>query len=297
MVNCILIADSGSTKTDWILTTAENSILEVETMGINPVRDSRDAIFDIIKNHLAPQLPAEYKIDQIFFYGAGCIEPYKKNVAEVLISIFGPDTEIAVESDLLGAARALCGNQAGIACILGTGSNSCLYDGKEIIGNTSPLGYILGDEGSGAFLGKTLVGNILKKIFSQKLQDCFFKRYDLTPSIIINKVYREPMPNRLASLVPFLATYREEPEIHDMLIWAFRQFFVRNVKAYGHPEMEINCVGSIAFYFTDEITEAAAKEGLKMGKILQKPAKELAFFHRKAPFWGQKCKKKAKYVI
>jgi N-acetylglucosamine kinase-like BadF-type ATPase len=290
MANCILIADSGSTKTDWILTTSENSILEVETLGINPVRDSRDAIFGIIKNHLASQLPEEYKVDQIFFYGAGCIDPYKKNVAEVLISIFGSDTRIAVESDLLGAARALCGNQAGIACILGTGSNSCLYDGKEIIANTSPLGYILGDEGSGAFLGKTLVGNILKKIFSQKLQDSFFKKYDLTPSIIINKVYREPMPNRfLASLVPFLAEHREEPEIHDMLIGAFRLFFVRNVKAYGHPEMEINCVGSIAFYFNNELRDAAAKEGLKMGKILQKPAQDLAFFHRKTLFWGQKC--------
>ena len=290
MANCILIADSGSTKTDWILTTSENSILEVETLGINPVRDSRDAIFGIIKNHLASQLPEEYKVDQIFFYGAGCIDPYKKNIAEVLISIFGSDRRIAVESDLLGAARALCGNQAGIACILGTGSNSCLYDGKEIIANTSPLGYILGDEGSGAFLGKTLVGNILKKIFSQKLQDSFFKKYGLTPSIIINKVYREPMPNRfLASLVPFLAEHREEPEIHDMLIGAFRLFFVRNVKAYGHPEMEINCVGSIAFYFKQEIMDAAAKEGLKMGKILQKPAQDLAFFHRKTLFWGQKC--------
>lgn len=290
MVNCILIADSGSTKTDWILTTAENSILEVETLGINPVRDSRDAIFDVIKNLLAPQLPKEYKVDQIFFYGAGCIDPYRKNVAEVLTSVFGSDAEIAVESDLLGAARALCGNQAGIACILGTGSNSCLYDGKEIVCNTSPLGFILGDEGSGAFLGKTLVGNILKKIFSQKLQDSFFKKYDLTPSIIINKVYREPMPNRfLASLVPFLEEHRENPEIHDMLIWAFRQFFIRNVKAYGHPEMDINCVGSIAFIYKKEIMDAAAIEGLKMGKILQKPVQNIVDFHRKTLFFGQKC--------
>ena len=285
MANCILIADSGSTKTDWILTTAENSILEVETMGINPVRDSRDAIFDIIKNQLFPLLPPKHQVCQIHFYGAGCIDPYKKNVEEILADVFGSTTEITVESDLLGAARALCGNQAGIACILGTGSNSCLYDGKKIVSNTSPLGYILGDEGSGAFLGKTLVGNILKKIFSQKIQDRFFEKYNLTPSIIINKVYRESMPNRfLASLVPFLAEHREEPEIHDMLVWAFRQFFARNVKAYGHPEMEINCVGSIAFHFENEITDAAAKEGLKMGKILQKPARDIADFHRKSLF-------------
>ena len=285
MANCILIADSGSTKTDWILTTAENSILEVETMGINPVRDSRDAIFDNIKNQLFPQLPPKHQICQIHFYGAGCIDPYKKNVEEILADVFGSTTKITVESDLLGAARALCGNQAGIACILGTGSNSCLYDGKKIVSNTSPLGYILGDEGSGAFLGKTLVGNILKKIFSQKIQDRFFEKYNLTPSIIINKVYRESMPNRfLASLVPFLAEHKEEPEIHDMLVWAFRQFFARNVKAYGHPEMEINCVGSIAFHFENEIKDAAAKEGLKMGKILQKPARDIADFHRKSLF-------------
>lgn len=290
MVNCILIADSGSTKTDWILSIAENSILEVETMGINPVRDSQDAIFDVIKNNLAPKIPHDYNIREIYFYGAGCIAPYKKSVKEVLTEVFGPNARIAVESDLLGAARALCGNKAGIACILGTGSNSCLYDGNDIIYNTSPLGYILGDEGSGAFLGKTLVSNVLKKIFSQELQEAFLKRYNLTPSIIINKVYREPMPNRfLASLVPFLAEHREETEIHDMLIWAFRQFFVRNVKAYGHPEMEINMVGSIAFYFEKEITEAAAKEGLTIGKILKKPAQEIAVFHRKSLFSSGKC--------
>lgn len=290
MLNCILIADSGSTKTDWILTTTENSILEVETMGINPVRDSRDAIFDVINNHLQPLLPKEYPVNQVFFYGAGCISPYKKTVEEVLASVFDSDTEIIAESDLLGAARALCGNQAGIACILGTGSNSCLYDGKKIVCNTSPLGYILGDEGSGAFLGKILVSNILKKLFSPKLQDCFYERFNLTPSSIINKVYREPMPNRfLASLVPFLAEHRDEAEIHEMLVWAFRQFFVRNVKAYGHPEMEINCVGSIAFYFRQEIMDAAAKEGLKMGKILQKPARNIADFHRKTLFMAQKC--------
>ena len=290
MVNCILIADSGSTKTDWILTTAENSILEVETMGINPVRDSQDAIFDIISNSLVPQIPKEYHIRQIHFYGAGCIAPYKNNVEDILARTFPTAREINVESDLLGAARALCRNHAGIACILGTGSNSCLYNGKEIISNTSPLGYILGDEGSGAFLGKTLVGNVLKKIFRPQLQELFLNRFQLTAPIIINKVYREPMPNRfLASLVPFLSEHREDTEIHHMLIWAFRQFFTRNVIAYGHPEMEINMVGSIAFYFEKEITEAAAKEGLKIGKILQKPARDLADFHRKSLFLGEKC--------
>ena len=282
MVNCILIADSGSTKTDWILSTADNSILAVETMGINPVRDSQDAIFDIIRNEFSPKIPKEYNICEIYFYGAGCIEPYKRNVEKTLAHHFGSATTIEVESDLLGAARALCGNKEGIACILGTGSNSCLYNGKEIISNTSPLGYILGDEGSGAFLGKTLVSNILKKLFSKELQESFFEKFHLTPTIIINKVYKEPLPNRfLASLVPFLAEHRDNTEIHDMLVNAFRLFFDRNVKAYHHPEMEINFVGSIAFFFEKELKEAAEKEGFKVGKILHKPARDIAFFHKK----------------
>lgn len=297
MANCILIADSGSTKTDWILTTAEYGILEVQTMGINPVRDNQDAIFGIVKNELMPKLPVEHSVSAIHFYGAGCIVPYKESVEETL-SLFFPTATIAVESDLLGAARALCGHEAGIACILGTGSNSCLYDGKEIVSNTPPLGYILGDEGGGAVLGKTLVSNILKRIFCQELQDSFFKRFSLTPANIINKVYREPMPNRfLASVVPFLAEHRNNPEIHQMLTSAFRQFFIRNVKVYQHPEIEIGFVGSIAYYFQEELNEAAQEEGLKIGKIVHHPAREIAFFHQNDLILAQKCKKTAKYVI
>ena len=188
MADCILIADSGSTKTDWILTTAENSILEVETMGINPVRDSRDAIFDIIKNQLYHQLPKEQQVSQIHFYGAGCIDPYKKNVEEVLAAIFDTTTEITVESDLLGAAIALCGKEAGIACILGTGSNSCLYDGKKIVSNTSPLGYILGDEGSGAFLGKTLV----RKSSARRFKTASSKNMTSPPLLLLIRYIESP---------------------------------------------------------------------------------------------------------
>jgi len=148
-MNCILIADSGSTKTDWILISSENGILEIQTTGINPVRDSQDAILLVLEKELQKQIPADYVISEIHFYGAGCVMPFSQGVIDALKIIF-PQAQTTVESDLLGAARALCGKQEGIACILGTGANSCLYDGNQIVSNVPPLGFILGDEGSGA---------------------------------------------------------------------------------------------------------------------------------------------------
>ena len=183
---------------------------------------------------------------------------------------------------MLGAARALCGTNPGIACIIGTGSNSCLYDGDKIVANVPPLGYILGDEGSGAVLGRTLVGLLLKGVLPSSLRDKFMEEYGLTTELVIDNVYRQPMPNRfLASLAPFIAEHREEPGIQEMLIQSFRLFFTRNVKMYGHPEMPVNFVGSIAHVFLEELKRAASLEGLKMGKILRSPIAEIAAFHGK----------------
>ena len=165
----ILVADCGSTKTDWTLSSREYGIQEVHTLGINPVRDSQDAIFRVVAEELVPQLPADCQPAEIFFYGAGCMQPYSQTVHNVLQQIF-PQASIQVESDLLGAARALCGCRPGIACILGTGANSCLYDGQSITAHVPPLGFILGDEGSGAVLGRTLLGNLLKGIFPQEMR-------------------------------------------------------------------------------------------------------------------------------
>lgn len=278
-MNCTLIADSGSTKTDWILVSSENGILEIQTTGINPVRDSQDAILYVLANELQPQIPAAYLVEEIHFYGAGCVAPFSQLVTDALRQTF-PKAQTSVESDLLGAARALCGHHEGIACILGTGSNSCLYDGQGIAHNVSPLGFILGDEGSGSVLGRTLVGNLLKNVFGQELKEEFLDEYQLTLPLIINKVYREAQPNRfLASLVPFIAKHRNHPGMHDMLVTAFRQFLQRNVANYGRQDLPVNFVGSIASVFRSELMEAMEKESMKMGIILQKPAREITIFH------------------
>ena len=275
----ILVADSGSTKTDWTLSSRGYGIVEVHTSGINPVRDSRDAIFRVVEDELVPHLPQGCAPVGIYFYGAGCMQPYSEQVRQVLEHTF-PGADVQVESDLLGAARALCGHQPGIACILGTGANSCLYDGQSIIAHVPPLGFILGDEGSGAVLGRTLLGNLLKGIFPSEMKEEFLAEYDLTEPSIIDRVYRQPQPNRfLASLVPFIASHREHPQAHAMLVESFRQFLSRNVRAYGHAELPVNFVGGIASTFADELTEAAHAEGMAVGRILRSPIQEMAAYH------------------
>ena len=279
MENCILIADSGSTKTDWILKSREHGIFEYHTTGINAVRDNEDAMFRILEEQLLPALPGEAHIGHVHFYGAGCIPPYSQKVERCLAAKM-PQAQINVESDLMGAARALCGNLGGIACILGTGSNSCLYDGCQIVQNVSPMGFILGDEGSGAVMGKELIGRLFKGNLSSTLREELLGQYQLTPTDIIDKVYRQPLPNRfLASLVPFIHAHREEPGIRSIVTEQFRLFITRNVAHYNHPEMPLNFTGSIARVFAEELQEIIAQEGYILGKIIDKPIHELVKFH------------------
>ena len=287
----ILIADSGSTKTDWILVASDGTQTELHTDGINPARDARDIIYNVLYHDLLTQIPSDISREElsrsdcqgsegaVYFYGAGCIEPFSQTVRSVLKDLF-PCCKVEVESDLLGAARALCGHEPGIACILGTGSNSCLYDGRDIIMHTPPLGYILGDEGSGSFLGKVLVNGLFKGVLPDELKQAFCNKYDMELPGIIEHVYRQPSANRfLASLVPFIVEHRNHPSIHDLLVDAFRQFLVRNVAIYGHKEMPIHCVGGIAYQFADELSEAAASEGMQMGRIMLRPIQSIVQYH------------------
>ena len=261
-----LIADSGSTKTSWVLTDGTMR-KEQESVGINPVRDSEADVERVIE-----QLNIDGSTPNVVqFYGAGCIEPYSDVVQRVLQRRF-PDAEIMVESDLLGAARALCGRSEGIACILGTGSNSCHYDWTRISANISPLGWILGDEGSGAVLGRRLVGDVLKGEFSPELCEAFTQETGLTRTTIINKVYREPMPNRwLASLVPFLGRHRNDARVRQFLIDEFRRFLRRNVAKYKRFDLPVHFVGGIASSYQDELAEALRLEGMQLGRILKRP--------------------------
>ena len=272
-----LIADSGGTKTSWMFVDGEGRRSLTETLGINPVRDHETDIAERLESlNLSPAATnCELKI---FFYGAGCLPPYSQQMASLLTRRF-PTAQITVASDLLGAAQALCGSQEGIACILGTGSNSCLYDGRSIVKNVSPLGYILGDEGSGAVLGRNLIGDLLKGQMSHTLCQSFADETGLTPSDIIENVYRRPQPNRfLASLVPFLDRHHMESEVHDFLLRNFRQVFRRNVALYLRPDLPVSFVGCISYSFRPELAEAARSEGFQIGKTLLRPIEAMTDF-------------------
>lgn len=279
----ILIADCGSTKIDWCLLEKTKVAKQIFTCGINAVMTTEEEIRGRIKSELIPELDTlASEMRSVFFYGAGCISPEVcGNVAKALKANLPTAETVEVYSDLVAAARALCGHEPGIACILGTGSNSCLYDGAGVADNVSPLGFILGDEGSGAVLGKLFIGDVLKKQMPQEICARFLDEYDLDLLTIIRRVYREPQPNRfLASITPFLSKNIEVPEIHDMVLNAFKAFFRRNIRNYtNYDSYQINFIGSVAFYFHDVLAEAAEAEGCHLGQVVKSPMPGLIRYH------------------
>lgn len=272
----ILIADSGSTKTSWCVTDGETRRMFI-TQGINPYQQTEEEMMAALQRELVPEV--RYA-EEIRFYGAGCTAEKIPVVASALRRTIATGARIHVGSDMLGAARALCGRSAGVVCILGTGSNSCLYDGEQLVENVSPLGYVLGDEGSGAYIGKRLVGNCLKRQFSEQVCRLFSEETGITAASIVNKVYREPFPNRyLASLSPFCARHRDLPEINAFLKDCFREFFVRNVMLYPCKDVPVHFIGSVAWSYQDELTSVAAELGFHIGQIEQSPLEGLIQFH------------------
>ena len=264
-----IIADSGSTKCDWAIVGAELQI--VETEGINPYFCDSLQIEKILKKSLLPKIKGA-KVDEVFFYGAGC-RAEKCDVVKSALQTLFPAAKVEVESDLLGAARALFGKNAGIACILGTGSNSCFYDGKEIKDNVPSLGFILGDEGSGAVLGRKFLNDLLKNQMTENLKKKFFQKYKLTISEIIEKTYRQPFPNRfLAQFMPFLKQHIGEPKIYNLVFDDFDDFFQRNIMQYlDYEEHKVSFCGSVAYHFADVLAVAALERNLNFGEIIQNP--------------------------
>lgn len=277
----ILIADSGSTKTQWSIVTDTNAAEQsIVTSGINAAMLSSAEIADILRQELMPRLDHQRPY-AVRFYGAGCIDDATcAGVARAISDTTGC-TDVEVASDLLAAARALCGKQPGIACILGTGSNSCLYDGHKIVANVSPLGFILGDEGSGAVLGRTLVADVLKHQLPADLCQAFHKRYPIAYPEIIASVYRRNMPSRfLASFVPFLADNINRTEISRLVENAFKAFFRRNVDSYTDAHsLPLHFTGSVAYYFEPQLRQAAADSGYSITSIVKSPRKGLLKFH------------------
>ena len=274
----ILIADGGSTKTDWCVSEQGKQLQRITTIGFNPYFISEDAIGEEIRSSLLPELQT-HKFDAIYFYGAGCL-PEKIPMMQSALSKHLEVKTIEVYSDILGAARGLCGRNPGIVCILGTGSNSCYYDGEKIVNNVSSLGFILGDEGSGAFLGKLLVGDLLKNQLPAGLKEKFLQEFDLSPAMIIERVYRQPFPNRfLASFSPFLLRNINIPEIHILILNSFKAFLNRNVKQYDYKQYKVHFIGSIAYYYKEILEEAVLECGMQLGEILQNPMEGLVKYH------------------
>ena len=275
----MLIADSGSTKTDWCVILDNTPIKRIGTKGLNPFFQSEEKIQHELTHSLLPQLP-EGTIDSVYFYGAGCTPEKAPTLRRAIADSLPIVGNIKAYSDMLAAARGLCGREAGIACILGTGSNSCFYDGKEIVNHISPLGFILGDEGSGAVLGKLLVGDILKNQLSPAIKEAFLKQFDLTVHEIIDRVYRQPFPNRfLASLSPFIAQHLEEPGIRQLVLGSFIAFLRRNVMQYDYTQYPAHFIGSVAHCYKEILQEAAQETGIRIGKILQSPMEGLIQYH------------------
>ena len=288
-----LIADSGSTKTAWAVVENPNNV--IKTDGINPIFMDSAQIENTLRTQLVPSLSnpstgsgtenlipniAE-TITEVYFYGAGCANEEKINVVRTAIqSVFG-NIKVEIASDLLGAARGLCGHQSGIACILGTGSNSCLYENDKISWNVPALGFILGDEGSGAVLGKLLMGNIFKNQLPEAVKQDFVQTYGYNMMDVIEKVYRAPLPNRfLASFGPFISKHIAVPEMYNMVYGALESFIVRNVKQYPIEKYAVNFTGSIAYYFADILKDLSVKHNFKIGCIAQDPLEGLIQYHK-----------------
>ena len=279
----ILIADSGSTKTDWCVVENGEFILRFKTRGMNPFFQTEEEIGKEIEAGLLPSLK-DFEPSAIYFYGAGCAFPEKNNMIRRAVNRY-LSVPVEVGSDLLAAARALCGDQPGIACIMGTGSNSCYYDGREIVKNVSPLGFILGDEGSGAVLGKLLIGDVLKDQLSPALKDQFLTQYELTPALIMDKVYRQPFPNRfLAGFSPFIREHLDEPANWELVTRSFLAFFTRNVKQYEYFELPVHLVGSVAWYYQVILKEIAFDLGIRLGTIARSPMEGLIAYHGQSTF-------------
>lgn len=267
----ILIADSGSTKTHWSVVDRGQLVHQVFTKGMNPYFQTPEEMGEEIANALIPNLDSNH-FREIHFFGAGCLPEKVPSVREVLSTYFDVEGEIEVDTDMLAAAKGLCGRKPGIVCIMGTGSNSCFYDGERIVDNVSPLGFILGDEGSGAVLGKLLVGDILKNQMGIELKEKFLNQFSLTQAEIIERVYRQPFPNRfLASISPFLIQNIEEPTIYQLVLNAFKAFLTRNVMQYDYKNNKAHFIGSIAFHYKEVLIAAAKEVGVEVGTIIQSP--------------------------
>lgn len=277
----ILIADSGATKADWRLVKADGSIQQAQTAGISPFYQTATQIAEALRNQLLPHLPQE-TVQQVFFYGTGCSTEANVAIVKQGFLVVFPQATIVVEHDTLAAARALCGHNPGIACILGTGSNACLYDGTHIAQSTMNLGFFLGDEGSGAVMGRQLVVAFLHQEMPQHLSDKFARRFpEVNRETVLENTHRNPFPSRyFAQFSKFIFDHLADPFCYQLAYDGFQIFLKRYVKtlpgAQTHP---VHFVGSVAFYYSNVLLQACQDLGLRAGNVMESPIAGLTLYH------------------
>ena len=277
----IIIADSGSSKIDWRLLHKDGSIGQTHTVGFNPYYQP---IEDLKKSILQSLVPiVKENVTKIFFYSTGVSSSKNQDLVRDAFLEFFPKTTVEIEWDLLAAARALCGHEAGIACILGTGSNSCLYDGVKITEQVANLGWILADEGSGATIGKKFLFDYLRKEMPPALAEQFKKRFPFSREEFLEKIYQQEKPSTfLATFSKFIFQHLKEPYCYQLVYDSFSEFYENNVMKYeGYKNLRVHFVGSIAFYYSDLLRQVANDKGVTVKNILEGPIAGLTLYHQK----------------
>ncbi len=277
----IIIADSGGSKIDWRFLNKDGTIGQAHSAGFNPYYQPIEHLRSIVKESLVPSVREE--VSKIFYYGTGVSSEKNVKVINDAFLEFFPSAKIEVGWDLLAAARALCGHERGIACILGTGSNSCLYDGEKIIDNVANLGWILADEGSGTYMGKQIVFDYFRKEMPEGLAKQFHERFQWTREEVLEKVYQQEKPGAfLASFAKFIFQHLKEPYCYKLVYNSLSDFFENNVMKYeDYKTTKVHFVGSIGFYFSDVVRQVANDKGITVKNILEGPIAGLTLYHQK----------------
>jgi len=277
----ILIADAGATKIQWVVIHDGKASEPYETAGFNPYFMEPRILLDAVEKDLAPFINPGY-IKQVYYYGAGCSTMFKCNIVEDVLKEVFENADFEIHHDLLGAARALLGRKEGIACILGTGSNSCLFDGVKILENVTSLGYLFGDEGSGAYLGKLWLTEYLRGRMPEHLKNLFDKRFGYSLENILDAVYSKPHPNQfLSSFSLFMGDLKEDEFVKSLVKKNFHDFFIEQVTQYSnYKKMPLGVVGSVGFHFQDIFKEVAKEYGLEINTIIKSPIEGLVEYHR-----------------
>jgi len=277
----ILIADGGSTKTDWRLIKEGREYKQVQTSGFNPYLLGSDEIESILWKELQPYID-NIAVNAVYYYGAGCSTPVKIMIVESAFEKLFPNASLYVSHDLLAASHALCGDEEGIAAILGTGSNSCYYNGKDISEGIFSLGYFFGDEGSGAYLGKQLITAYLHNELPEEIEKLFRETYPMSHESILDSVYTKPAPSRfLASFSRFINENRDHPYIYNLITEAFRKFYKYQICCYSrHKDVPVHFVGSVAYHYGDILTLIGLEFGITTGKFVKAPIDGLVVYHQ-----------------